>query len=146
MKVERPVWAHTDGRGLIVDILENVPIDSVTIVTIKQGTVRGNHFHKQTVQWSYIMEGCVKVLTQTPPGPVEATILEAGDLAMTPPFECHAVHALADSKILVCTKGPRAGRNYESDTFRLDQPLVDPAESPAAELAELAAPTVNTNS
>ncbi|MBI3866594.1 MAG: cupin domain-containing protein [Planctomycetia bacterium] len=132
MKVERPTWAHSDDRGSIVDILENVPIDSVTIVTVKAGSCRGNHYHKETVQWSYIMEGRVKVLTQTPPGPVEAVVLEAGDLAMTPPHERHAVHAIEDSTILVCTKGPRAGRNYEADTFRLASALVDPGSPTAA--------------
>ena len=43
---------------------------------------------------------------------------------MTIPMEKHALVGLEDSEMLVFTEGPRGGKEYESDTFRLDNPLV----------------------
>jgi hypothetical protein len=36
----------------------------------------------------------------------------------------HAWKALEDTVCLVFTKGPRSGEGYESDTYRLDDPLL----------------------
>ena len=38
-------------------------------------------------------------------------------------YEAHALHALEDSVLLILTRGPRGGEDYESDTYRLDKPL-----------------------
>jgi hypothetical protein len=53
-------------------------------------------------------------------------VLETGDLIVNVPLERHAFEALEDSTMLVLTRGPRGGDNYESDTFRLDVPLIQP--------------------
>jgi hypothetical protein len=36
-----------------------------------------------------------------------------------PPNERHAWIAIEDSLVVVMTRGPRGGKEYESDTFRL---------------------------
>jgi quercetin dioxygenase-like cupin family protein len=36
----------------------------------------------------------------------------------------HAWKALEDTTCLVFTKGPRSGDQYESDTYRLEEPLL----------------------
>jgi hypothetical protein len=69
------------------------------------------------------LRGRMKLLTQLPKGPVVATILERGDLALTAPLERHAMIALEDSEFLVFTRGPRGGEDYEKDTYRLAEPL-----------------------
>ena len=51
---------------------------------------------------------------------VELQILEDGDMMESPPLERHALHALEDSVLLIITRGPRGGKNYEDDTFRVD--------------------------
>lgn len=51
--------------------------------------------------------------------------MNAGDLSVSHPYEKHAFKSLKKSRVLVLTKGPRAGQNYEIDTFRLiKNPLV----------------------
>ena len=45
--------------------------------------------------------------------------MRAGDLSVSYPFQKHAFKSLTNSRVLVLTKGPRAGQNYEIDTFRL---------------------------
>ena len=46
-----------DNRGIITDIITKERIDYVTIITNKKGSVRGNHYHKETIQYLYVIEG-----------------------------------------------------------------------------------------
>ncbi|MBF0133678.1 MAG: hypothetical protein HQL75_13965 [Magnetococcales bacterium] len=126
MFLTTPKLSFEDHRGFIKDILFNESLDAVTIIESKKGVVRGNHFHKETVQWVYLHAGCLKSLTQFPDGPVEKRILLPGQLLRTDPMECHALEALEDSLFYVLTRGPRGGMDYEKDTYRLDVPLRDP--------------------
>lgn len=124
-KFTTPV-SFSDHRGAIIDLIENEAINSVTMITFTKGAVRANHFHKETTQWNYVVSGRIRLVSELPgEAPVEA-ILEKGDLAATYPMEKHALLGLEDAEVLVFTKGPRGGKEYESDTFRLDKPLIDP--------------------
>lgn len=117
------VPSFKDERGEIIDLLENENINAVTIVTFHKGAVRGNHYHKETTQWNYLMSGSIKLVSQVPSQEVEETIMKPGDFIVTGPNVRHALVGLADSQLMVFTKGPRGGKEYESDTFRLDKPI-----------------------
>jgi quercetin dioxygenase-like cupin family protein len=112
--------AYADQRGVITDILQHTPVDSVTIITCVKGAMRGNHYHEESVQYSYVLSGRLRAFVQQPGQPVETADLIPGDLLMSPPLERHAIHALEDSVVLVITRGPRGGRNYEADTIRVE--------------------------
>jgi len=112
-----------DERGAITDILRQESINYVTVITSKKGALRGNHVHKETVQYVYVMEGKLKALSQMPGEPVSMAVLSKGDLIVNVPHEGHAFEALEDTTFLVFTRGPRGGENYEDDTFRLKIPL-----------------------
>lgn len=126
MKIDRLKIAHSDHRGSIRDILDNVPLNSIAILTSKKGVVRGNHYHKKTVQWTYLLKGRVRYVSQpvAKKGPKRSSVMLPGDLAVSPPGEAHTVVALADSEFLAISRGPRHGENYEADTYRLEVPLV----------------------
>ena len=51
-------------------------------------------------------------------------ILSSGDLVVTSSNESHAIKAIEYSEYLVFTQGPRGGKEYEKDTFRLPEPLI----------------------
>ena len=51
-------------------------------------------------------------------------ILSEGDLLQNEALEHHAIESLEDSKLLILTRGLRGGDDYESDTFKLDKPLL----------------------
>ena len=119
--------AFTDRRGIIKDILVHEPIESVVFIQSNKGSIRGNHYHKQTFQWTYILSGKVKVASYILDGPKTCTIEQiasAGDLIMHSPNERHAFLALEDTEWIVLTRGPRGGKDYESDTYRLEEPLI----------------------
>lgn len=125
LKKKRLNANYTDKRGQIIDIVQDEKINSTTIITFKKGAVRGNHFHKKTTQWNYVLDGEVMYYSQIPGKKIDAIKISAGDLTISYPFQRHAFKALKKSRVLVLTKGPRAGKNYEIDTYRLDEnPLI----------------------
>ena len=112
-----------DHRGVIIDILEKENINSITLITIKKNKIRGNHYHKKTFQWNYVLSGKLKLIIKK--GKIRKTlILNPGEIALTKPNEQHALIGHTNCKVLVFTKGPRGGKNYENDTFRLKNPLI----------------------
>jgi quercetin dioxygenase-like cupin family protein len=108
-----------DDRGVIQDLFGGEPIDAVTRITTKRGHVRGNHVHKETHQWTYVMNGSLEFAN----GNKRKTIGE-GNIVYHPPGVPHAWKALEDTECLVFTRGPRSGEGYEDDTYRLDEPLL----------------------
>ncbi|PDT06942.1 MULTISPECIES: cupin domain-containing protein [Rhizobium] len=115
--------AFKDARGEITDLLENETINAITRITFSKGAVRGNHYHEQTTQWNYVISGRIKLVSQLPGEPVVEIVMNPGELFVTKPHVRHALVGLDDADLLVFTRGPRGGKEYESDTFRLDVPL-----------------------
>ena len=115
---------HQDKRGVIIDLLEKKKINAITYITQNKGKVRGNHFHKKTTQWNYLITGRIKIVTKKKNKSVKQMILSKGDLVVTASNEPHAIKAIKYSEYLVFTQGPRGGIEYESDTFRLAKPLI----------------------
>ena len=115
---------HRDTRGVIIDLLEKKKINAITYITQKKGKVRGNHFHKRTIQWNYLIKGKIKLIAKKKNRGVKEMILSRGDLDVTSSNESHAIKAIEYSEYLVFTQGPRGGKEYEKDTFRLSKPLI----------------------
>lgn len=107
-----------DDRGVIQDLLAT-PLDAVTKIFTKEGAVRGNHVHNETVQWTYIVSGCLQMIARYPSGSVVDAVYGPGDLICDEARVAHAWKALKDTTTLVFTKGPRSGTDYESDVTRL---------------------------
>lgn len=105
--------SFADDRGLIEDILAG-PLDCVTRIFTRAGAIRGNHTHKQTVQWTYVVSGTLRAVT-----PSSSMLYKAGSLIEEPAGIPHAWRAEEDTTVLVFTRGPRSGEAYETDTIRL---------------------------
>lgn len=113
-----------DDRGEIIDLIEGEDINAVTYISFVKGAIRGNHYHRQTTQWNYVISGKIKLVSHISGEETVETLMNEGDMAITKPNERHALVAIEDSTVMVFTKGPRGGKEYESDTFRLTEPLV----------------------
>ena len=70
------------------------------------------------------MSGKVILVTKKGKGKKIKKIMKKGDLILTEKNERHAIKALVNSEMLVFTKGPRGGKEYESDTYKLTDNLV----------------------
>lgn len=106
-----------DERGVIEDLIG--PVDAVTRIFTKKGAVRGNHVHFETTQWTYIVYGVMKIVTRDKDGHQLTRACKRGEIACEEPGVAHAWEALEDTLVLVFTRGPRSGEDYESDTFRM---------------------------
>lgn len=132
MQVVRKKPVFKDKRGQITDIFEGSKFDCLTVLTCKNGSVRGNHFHKRTTQYTYIVDGTFRLYVQIPGQKIESKIVKGGDLVISPPHERHAFRAMEDSRMLAFCTGPRAGKQYETDTFKLEVPISGEAKAFAA--------------
>lgn len=112
------VTAFEDARGTIRDLISD-EIHSITEITFTPGSVRGNHVHEHTTQWTYLVFGELIMATIDSSKLMEKN-LSPGDLVVSLPNEPHAFRAITEAKILVFTKGPRSGSNYELDTQRVE--------------------------
>jgi len=115
---------YKDQRGNIIDMIEKENINAVTLVTFKKGAIRGNHYHKKTTQYNYILKGKIRFVTQTGNSKIKSQTLKEGSLTVIGPMEKHALQGMENAELLVFTKGPRGGKEYESDTYRLDKTLI----------------------
>ena len=119
MKIIKIRSAFEDERGRIVDILENEIIEHVNLISFKKGAIRGNHYHKKSAHYNFVLSGALKLLTKAPGQSLKTRVVAVGDLVFISPKERHTLIAVEDSEVLVLTRGPRGGKNYEKDTYRL---------------------------
>jgi dTDP-4-dehydrorhamnose 3,5-epimerase-like enzyme len=119
-----------DKRGYILDIFINNPKDHCTLVTFNKSSIRGNHYHKKSVQYSFILEGkFLMIISRVDKkgqliGKKVKKIVKQNDLIIHKPFHAHAFKAKIRSKMLAFVDGIRGGKNYEKDTFRLEKKLI----------------------
>jgi dTDP-4-dehydrorhamnose 3,5-epimerase-like enzyme len=123
MEIKNIKCIQEDERGSITDIVEQVDFNGATIIRSKAGSVRGNHFHKKTIQYVYVLSGKMKCLAQKPQQQVMMAIVKQGDLVSHDLLESHSFEALEDTLFLVLSSGLRTGKDYEKDTYRLESPL-----------------------
>ena len=121
--VKEPLELHTDDRGSIVDLFYNEDINHVATVTSEPNAIRGNHYHKETTQHMLMTKGSLEYWYK-PVGSNETAqmiVASEGDLVSTGPNEIHALRIGPEgNEFVVFSQGIRGGKDYESDTFRVD--------------------------
>ena len=123
MKLQRIKVSYEDERGSITDILDSIDFNGATIIQSRKGCIRGNHFHKKTIQYIYVLKGKMKSQSKKIDEDLIEIILETGDLISHESLEAHNFEALEDSTFIVLSSGLRTGKDYEKDTYRLNTPI-----------------------
>jgi hypothetical protein len=114
---------HSDDRGTIADIFYRATINHGCYITSTADAVRGNHYHKLTTQYTFITRGVCEYWTQPSDLSIPATmtLLVPGMLAVSEPYEIHAMRMGKDGcDMIAFASGPRGGEDYESDTTRVN--------------------------
>src|SRR4051812_44719204 len=97
-----PLGGSFEGdRGGVQDLIAaqaTTPITSVTRITTAQGAVRGNHVHKLTTQWTYVLTGNLYVTNGQ-----SQIFLGPGEMVCHEPGEPHAWKATQFTDCLVMT-------------------------------------------
>jgi len=122
-----------DKRGKIIDIFQNIKFEHSTIITFNKNSIRANHFHKKSIQYSLIIDGKfiakeVKInkLMKYNIKNIKTYKIGANHLFAHKPYEAHAYKCISSKgSMIVFTKGIRGGKNYENDTYRLEKKLID---------------------
>jgi len=119
-----------DKRGKILDIYVKSPKDHCSIVTFNKGAIRGNHYHRKSDQFTFIINGKLLLSSQKIKkngmliGKKKEEILTKNCFVIHKKFHAHAFKALEKSCILAFANGSRGGKNYDKDTWRLKLPLL----------------------
>ena len=97
----------SDHRGTIRDVLKT-KVETVTLITAKVGSVRGNHYHLKATVHVYVLTGKFLIRSRYEEK-LEDAVVQAGQLVTFPPMDLHALVALEDSSFLIMGDGPRGG-------------------------------------
>ena len=113
--------AHVDDRGEIWDLC-NEQISHVGMITSRAGVSRANHYHKQSVQYTYILSGKFEVtfFPVNAQQDAEKVLIREGDLIEIPPGIVHRFKAIEDSTMIEMGTLSRQGDGYERDVVRLE--------------------------
>ena len=121
--IHQPLQINKDSRGEICDIFYDTKINHVAIINSKKNSIRGNHYHKKTTQHILILEGQLEYWYTNfnkKKSDTRFVVANEGDMISTPPFEIHALRITKKNKFIVFSQGLRGGKDYEKDTFRVD--------------------------
>jgi len=110
--------AFKDDRGEIYNLFEG-RIEHVAMITSKKGTVRANHYHKQDLQYIYLVSGAYEAHCCPVDEPENKQVLQVrpGDIVETPALIAHAQYFTEDSVFLAFTTRQREEGKYEEDTI-----------------------------
>jgi len=120
----------SDRRGYIRDLFQNSPKDHCSIVTFNKGAVRGNHYHKKSTQYSYLLSGKLTLRYSKVDkngnikGKINKKIIGPNILITHRPYEAHAFIANKKSLMIAFADGLRGGKDYEKDTYRLKYKII----------------------
>jgi len=116
----KPVFE--DKRGKIFDLIED-PISHIGLITFKKGAIRGNHYHKKSTQFTYVIDGKIELFVQDmrkQNAPIIKTVMTAGHFAEIPPHTIHTYRAVTAASMIDCTSVSRKAEGYEKDTMRVE--------------------------
>ncbi len=119
VKIEKVNPNFMDERGMIAD-LSNKQMNHVGLITTEVGAQRGPHYHKLSVQDSYILSGRFEVILAPANDAKNArkVILNAGEMITIPPMVIHGFKAI-DRAIMIDMSQTRGETGYESDVVRV---------------------------
>ncbi len=120
MKIIKKKINFKDRRGTITDIFTADPKPHVTLIFSKKGAVRGNHYHKKSTQYTFVVSGQMAMYSQSVgKKKVHKHVLKVNDMMVHNPMEVHAMVAVKDTVFLAFADGVRGGKDYEKDTYRV---------------------------
>jgi mannose-6-phosphate isomerase-like protein (cupin superfamily) len=95
------------------------PVRYIAFIELREGGVRGNHYHKMKEEFIYLIQGEVQLVVEDDASKSRETVqLAAGDLAILQPGVAHALRTLRPGQALEFSKL----RFDPNDTYR--HPLI----------------------
>jgi dTDP-4-dehydrorhamnose 3,5-epimerase-like enzyme len=102
-----PRFERRDGRGVFREVLSGFPAGTVACGRMGAGAVMGNHYHRRTRVFFYLLEGRAGVRTvNVETGAADQFLLAENQGVMLEPGESHAIRFLVDSEFLMLKSLP----------------------------------------
>ncbi|MDZ4769267.1 MAG: hypothetical protein SGJ24_09075 [Chloroflexota bacterium] len=114
----KPGFVRRDDRGTLTEILNADSWASILHGEMVAGAVIGNHYHKETVVFLYLLSGGADITTvHVHTGMRDHFVLQAGEGVMLVTDESHAVRFTVRSQFLLLKSHPYDRDN--PDTYPL---------------------------
>lgn len=123
VKITKIDPALRDDRGYILNVIDDPRISHVAVFTSKKGTVRGNHYHPEQLQWVYLISGRYishSKDTRDKDAPVHKHEILPGTIVYAPPLVAHAQEFVEDSVLLNITDGTREAEAFDTHTIKFE--------------------------
>jgi dTDP-4-dehydrorhamnose 3,5-epimerase-like enzyme len=120
-EILKPSFVRNDERGLFVEVLNGSAWESLIMGSMNPGAVLGNHYHKQTLVFFYVVQGSVSVKTlhvdtgardQFQLGDQQGVVLHTN--------ESHAIHFLAPTQFIMMKSLRYDPANPDTYELRVD--------------------------
>jgi len=94
-----PYFYFADDRGKLMGVFQGRKWEEINYVESVKGCVRGNHYHKETAEGFFIIDGKVRVtLLDVVKNSKRTFIAKKGDILLINPNTLHTFEMLEDSK------------------------------------------------
>lgn len=93
---------HEDERRRLTQLF-TAPIAQVNLYEAKNGAILGDHFHRETDEYFYVVQGRIMYN--------ESRILNTGDIFVVYPQENHRIECLEDVKLMSFLTRPYSKEN-----------------------------------
>ena len=98
----RPTFERRDERGLFSEIVNGFSFAAVSRGRMRAGAVMGNHFHKKTRIFFFLVSGSAAVRTvDVATGATDAFPLAEGEGVYLEPGESHSIRYETESEFLM---------------------------------------------
>jgi dTDP-4-dehydrorhamnose 3,5-epimerase-like enzyme len=121
VKITKIDPALQDDRGYILNVIDDSRISHVAVFTSKKGTVRGNHYHPEQLQWVYLVSGRYishSKDVRVEDAPIQKHVILPGMLVFAPVMVAHAQEFEEDSVLLNITDGTREAEEFHKHTIK----------------------------
>jgi quercetin dioxygenase-like cupin family protein len=101
-EVIKPSFTRTDARGAFIEVLNEGQWEALLTGTMNPGAVLGNHYHKQTTIFFFLIRGGVHIKTiEVETKARDAFDLHSGEGVLLHPEESHAIHFNEPSEFII---------------------------------------------
>lgn len=101
-EILKPGFERQDDRGLFREILNSGQWEAMNWAMMKKGSVLGNHYHKKTTVFFYVVNGLTKIRTvNVDTGERDEFSVPEGHGVMLSPMQSHAIHFMEESQVIM---------------------------------------------
>ncbi len=98
----KPGFERDDERGIFREIINSGHWEAMNWAEMNEGSVLGNHYHKKTVVFLYVVSGSAKIRTvNIDNGSRDEFTVTQGQGVMLKTFESHAIHFVQKSQVIM---------------------------------------------